>query len=146
MEKDTVLLAVEKYNELRDFKKEVEESLKESKFAVIEERWGDFVVYGYSRKYYTENEAVLDFETRNKELEAKNKELEAKIEKAGIKEPVEKYSGLTKREYFAGKALQGLLSIYDDNEQDPTVPNEENVKYMAKLAVKAADSLLDALS
>jgi hypothetical protein len=89
MEKDTVLLAVEKYNELRDFKKEVEESLKESKFAVIEERWGGFVGGGYSRKYYTENEAVLDFETRNKELEAKNKELEAKIEKAGIKEPVE---------------------------------------------------------
>ena len=96
MEKDTVLLAVEKYNELRDFKKEVEESLKESKFAVIEEKWGGFVGGGYSRKYYTENEAVLDFETRNKELEAKNKELEAKnkeleakIEKAGIKEPVE---------------------------------------------------------
>lgn len=89
MEKDTVLLAVEKYNELRDFKKEVEESRKESKFAVIEETWGGFVGGGYSIKYYTENEAVLDFETRNKELEAKNKELEAKIEKAGIKEPVE---------------------------------------------------------
>lgn len=89
MEKDTVLLAVEEYNELRDFKKEVEESRKESKFAVIEERWGGFIGGGYSRKYYTENEAVLDFETRNKELEAKNKELEAKIEKAGIKEPVE---------------------------------------------------------
>ena len=84
METDTVLLAVEKYNELRDFKKEVEESRKESKFAVIEERWGGFIGGGYSRKYYTENEAVLDFETRNKELEAKNKELEAKI-----KEPVE---------------------------------------------------------
>lgn len=54
--------------------------------------------------------------------------------------------GLTKREYFAGKALQGLLSIYDDNEQNPTVPNEDNVKYMAKLAVKAADILLAELS
>ena len=30
MEKDTVLLTVEEYNRLRDFKKEVEESLKES--------------------------------------------------------------------------------------------------------------------
>ena len=78
MEKDTVFLAVEKYNELRDFKKEVEESLKESKFAVIEERSSLFS-NGYSIKYYTENEAVLDFETRNKELEAKNKELKAKI-------------------------------------------------------------------
>ena len=78
MEKDTVLLAVEKYNELRDFKKEVEESLKESKFAVIE-GGSSLFSNGYSIKYYTENEAVLDFETRNKELEAKNKELKAKI-------------------------------------------------------------------
>jgi hypothetical protein len=54
--------------------------------------------------------------------------------------------GLNKREYFAGKALQGLLSIYDDNEQNPTVPNEENVKYMAKLAVQAADSLIAELN
>ena len=54
--------------------------------------------------------------------------------------------GLTKREYFAAKALQGLLTIYDENEQNPTVPNESNVKYMANLAVKAADALLDALS
>ena len=30
MEKDTILLAVEKYNELKDFKKEVEKSRKES--------------------------------------------------------------------------------------------------------------------
>ena len=96
MEKDTVLLAVEKYNELRDFKKEVEESRKESKFAVIEERWGGRFGGGYTRKYYTENEAVADFENRNKELETANKELEtankeleAKIEKYGIKEPVE---------------------------------------------------------
>ena len=89
MEKDTVLLAVEKYNELRDFKKEVEESRKESKFAVIEERCGGMFGGGYTRKYYTENEAVLDFETRNKELEAKNKELEVKIEKFGVKESKE---------------------------------------------------------
>ena len=89
MEKDTVLLAVEKYNELRDFKKEVEKSRKESKFAVIEDRWGGLIGCGYSRKYYTESEAILDFETRNKELEAKNKELEAKIKKFGIKEPKE---------------------------------------------------------
>jgi hypothetical protein len=53
---------------------------------------------------------------------------------------------LTKREYFAAMAMQGLLSIYDDNEQNPTVPNEENVKYMAKLAVQAADSLIAELN
>ncbi len=49
MEKDTVLLSVEKYNELRDFQKEVEVSWKESKFAVIEERWGGFIGGGYAK-------------------------------------------------------------------------------------------------
>lgn len=89
MKKDTVLLSLEAYNELRDFKKEVEESRKESKFAVIEERRDGILCGGYTRKYYTENEAVLDFESKNKDFESKNKELESKIEKAGIKEPVE---------------------------------------------------------
>lgn len=55
-------------------------------------------------------------------------------------------AGLTKREYFASEALQGLLSIFNDTEQITIEPNEDNVKYMAKLAVKAADALLDALS
>jgi MinD-like ATPase involved in chromosome partitioning or flagellar assembly len=89
MEKDTVLLDIEKYNELRDFKKEVEESLKESRFAVIEDQRDVLGFIYHTRKYYTESEAILDFETRNKELEAKIEELEAKIKKAGIKEPVE---------------------------------------------------------
>ena len=53
--------------------------------------------------------------------------------------------GLTKREYFASKALQGLLSIFDDNTQSPIVPNDANTKYMAELSVKAADYLLEAL-
>ena len=92
MKKDTVLLAVEKYNELRDFKKKVEESLKESKFAVIEERWGSSFGFcgGYTRKYYTENESIIDFETRNKELEAK-------IEKFGLKKPL---NDIKKMSYF----------------------------------------------
>lgn len=54
--------------------------------------------------------------------------------------------GLTKREYMASQALSGLLSIYENNEQNPIVPNEDNVKYMAKLAVKAADALLEELN
>lgn len=54
--------------------------------------------------------------------------------------------GLTKREHFAGLAMQGLLSIYDDNEMNPTVPNEANVKYMAALSVKAADALIAELN
>lgn len=49
--------------------------------------------------------------------------------------------GLTKREYFAGKALQGLLSIYDES----IAPNSDNVNYMVKLAVSAADELLKVL-
>jgi hypothetical protein len=53
-----------------------------------------------------------------------------------------KFGGLTKREHFAGLAMQGLLSIYDEN---IVPPNEDNVKYMAKLAVKAADILLQEL-
>ncbi len=56
-----------------------------------------------------------------------------------------KFGGLTKREYFSAKALQGLLSIYDNNGND-LVPNNSNVKYMAKLAVSAADALLAELS
>lgn len=55
-----------------------------------------------------------------------------------------KFGGLTKREYFAAKALQGLLSIYDNKGND-LVPNNNNVKYMAKLAVSAADALLEEL-
>lgn len=52
--------------------------------------------------------------------------------------------GLTKREHFAAMAMQGLLSIYDDG-QNAICPNEENVIYMAKLSVRAADELLKQL-
>ena len=44
---------------------------------------------------------------------------------------------LTKREYFAGLAMQGLLSIYNKNALNPI-----ELKYMSELAVKAADALL----
>jgi hypothetical protein len=50
--------------------------------------------------------------------------------------------GLTKREYFAGLAMQGLLSIYDNQN---IVPNQDNAIYMAKLSVLAADELLKQL-
>lgn len=56
----------------------------------------------------------------------------------------QQHHGLTKREYFAGLALQGLLSVYDSGENS-IVPNEENVKYMVKLSVTAADELLEQL-
>lgn len=59
--------------------------------------------------------------------------------------PVDVFIGLTKREHFAALAMQGLLSIFDNNEESPIVPNEENVRYMTKLAVYAADELLEQL-
>lgn len=54
-------------------------------------------------------------------------------------------SGLTKREYFAAIALQGLLSIYT-TDGDSIVPNKENTTYMAQLSVTAADELIKALN
>jgi hypothetical protein len=82
MEKDTVLLAVEKYNELRDFQKEV----KSGKVFSFSRSWYSG---GETNFFFTEDEVVKGFEAKNKELEAKNKELEAKIEKYGVKEPKE---------------------------------------------------------
>ena len=51
---------------------------------------------------------------------------------------------LTKREYFAAKALQGMLSVYDP--QNGLVPNKETALYIAKMSVIAADALLLELS
>lgn len=51
--------------------------------------------------------------------------------------------GLTKREYFAGLAMQGLLSIYD--KPNGLVPNDLNIKEMVILSVKASDALLEEL-
>lgn len=47
-------------------------------------------------------------------------------------------TGLTKREYFAAMAMQGMLS-------NELVPNVQDVEYAAGLAVKAADELLKQL-
>jgi|GEM_PF-3057827 len=82
MEKDTVLLSVEKYNELRDFKKETEEARTEGKSYVITESWGGWISgSGYSKKYFTDNEIVEDFDKRNKALADEIKELKSQLEK-----------------------------------------------------------------
>lgn len=52
-------------------------------------------------------------------------------------------AGLTKREYFAGLAMQGLLSIFDEGKG--IVPNLENTEYMARMAVLSSDALLKEL-
>jgi len=90
MQQNTVLLSVKEYNELRDFKKEVEENLAKLKFAVITNQYG-FGLYSenVTTKYYTQDEVILDFENKNKELEEEICELKSKIEKSGMKEPVE---------------------------------------------------------
>lgn len=49
------------------------------------------------------------------------------------------YAGISKREYFAAMALQGLLT------NPHTIPNKEGYEYASSLAVKSADALLDQL-
>jgi hypothetical protein len=46
-------------------------------------------------------------------------------------------SGLTKREYFAAMAMQGLLS---------TVPESFNGREIAEISVNMADALIEALN
>ena len=53
------------------------------------------------------------------------------------------FNGLTKREYFAAMAMQGLMTTLIPSEQ---APNLENVSYMANLSAAAADALINALN
>lgn len=50
--------------------------------------------------------------------------------------------GITVREYFTAKALQGLLTTMNE---EGFAPNEPNVIYLTQLAVKAADETLKLL-
>ena len=52
--------------------------------------------------------------------------------------------GMSKREEFSARAMQGLLSIFND--ENRIVPNLENVNYMASLSVIAADALINELN
>lgn len=73
MEKDTVIITVEKYNELRDFQKEV----KSGKIFSFSRYFFSSIETNY---FFTESQMVEKFETRIKELEIINKELQTKIE------------------------------------------------------------------
>lgn len=53
-------------------------------------------------------------------------------------------SGLTKREYFAAMAMQGLLSSMNPKAHG-FEPNEFTVNYCVGLSIKAADELLKQL-
>lgn len=59
-------------------------------------------------------------------------------------EPHNLNTGLTKREYFAGLAMQGLLANFNNANEMP--PNRENVEYMVRLSALASDALLNELS
>ena len=85
MEKDIVVLSVSEYNKLRDFKNNVEQSYRESKFTVIETRIGCFSNEYKRIHYLTESEAIADIEQRYKELYSKNKELYSKNEELDSK-------------------------------------------------------------
>lgn len=54
-------------------------------------------------------------------------------------------AGLTKREYFAAMAMQGLMTTLIPLTDNQLCPNYDNVKYCANLAATAADELLKAL-
>ena len=89
MEENTVLLSLKEYNELRDLKIEVEESIKNSKFAVITKVFGNSVYSGTEiTKYLTEKEAIVDFQNENNELNLKIIQLEKKVEKSELIEAV----------------------------------------------------------
>lgn len=53
--------------------------------------------------------------------------------------PTVMFNGITKREYFASMAMQGLTSV--DNFSD----DNETISSMAEWSVKCADALLAAL-
>lgn len=86
-------------------------------------------------------------------MEMKNSEKSAfcqlhTIDGNWTKDPIEKYSGLTKREYFAALAMQGLLSNSEitlslkskiENDYIP-IPD-----LVAKYSLEYADSLLSQL-
>jgi len=67
MEKDTVLLDVEKYNELRDFKQKIEEG---KTLNIISSSWH------YSHRFISTDEAVLRIGEINKELSAEIEKLQ----------------------------------------------------------------------
>lgn len=66
MEKNTVLLDVEKYNELRDFKQKIEEG----KTIVIVSGWNY-----YNREFITTEKAVEQIAEANKLLQKENEDL-----------------------------------------------------------------------
>jgi len=66
MEKNTVLLDVNIYNELRDFKQKIEEG---KTISIVTSNWA------YSKTFITTDEAIISIAETNKELGNKIEEL-----------------------------------------------------------------------
>ncbi|HIB0170638.1 TPA: hypothetical protein ACWSZU_002332 [Escherichia coli] len=56
--------------------------------------------------------------------------------------PTQGYEGLTVRDYFAAKAMQGWLASYPESEQHPVATHHENM--VAELSYLMADAMLKA--
>lgn len=56
--------------------------------------------------------------------------------------PTQGYEGLTVRDYFAAKAMQGWLESYPESNQHPVVTHHENM--VAELSYLMADAMLKA--
>ncbi|HCF8963045.1 hypothetical protein [Klebsiella quasipneumoniae] len=56
--------------------------------------------------------------------------------------PTQGYEGLTLRDYFAAKAMQGWLASYPESNQHPVATHHENM--VAELSYLMADAMLKA--
>lgn len=56
--------------------------------------------------------------------------------------PTQGYEGLTVRDYFAAKAMQGWLASYPESNQHPVSAHHENM--VAELSYLMADAMLKA--
>ncbi|GKI83995.1 hypothetical protein [Klebsiella variicola] len=56
--------------------------------------------------------------------------------------PTQGYEGLTLRDYFAAKAMQGWLASYPESNQHPVATHHENM--VAELSYMMADAMLKA--
>ncbi|HHG0625402.1 TPA: hypothetical protein ACPUGO_004693 [Klebsiella pneumoniae] len=56
--------------------------------------------------------------------------------------PTQGYEGLTVRDYFAAKAMQGWLASYPESNQHPAATHHENM--VAELSYLMADAMLKA--
>lgn len=54
--------------------------------------------------------------------------------------PTQGYEGLTVRDYFAAKAMQGWLASYPESNQHPVATHHENM--VAELSYLMADAML----